>query len=161
MNEIEVFPIQPGDHRLIQVAELFRQLYVSEAAFGVSLPLVPDGEKFWLKSIESKLGKFAQIVVAADEEKIAGFSYGSIKITPPYFGSKVVGYWEAMILLPEYRGRGLGDRMTRMLEDWYRSRNAVIFEGERLIANKMAAGNFERLGYKEELVKYRKPADLQ
>ncbi len=157
-SDIEIFPIEPGDKRLSQVAELFRELYASEMEFGLSLPLVEGGEFLWIKSVEKILGKYAQIIVAVDAGMIVGFSYGSIRITPPYFGAKAIGYWEAMMLRKPYRKRGIGDEMTRQLMNWWRSRKVCLFEGERLVNNCNAERNFERLGFKIELVKYRREA---
>lgn len=157
--EVKIYPIKPGDDRLPQVAELFRELYESEQEFGLTLPLVEGGELMWIKSVEKILGRYAQIVVADDSGTIVGFSYGSIRIAPPHFGGTVIGYWEAMILRKEYRKRGIGDEMTRQLMDWWRSRKATVFEGERLVANVNAERNYERLGFIKELVKYRRPAE--
>lgn len=141
-----------------QVAALFRSLYDGEAEFGISLPLIEGGEYLWLKAMQQGLGRFTQIVLAVEEENVVGYSAGAVKILPSWYGSKIVGYWDSMYLLSAYRGRGLGDAMTRELMLWWRSRNATVFEGERQISNSNAVGNYERLGFKAELVKYRRSA---
>jgi len=157
-NRIKIFPVLPGDPRLDQIEILFKQLYKSESEFGVSVRLIEGGEKIWRRTIEKMLGKYAQIIVAAEEDKICGFSYGSLRMMPACFGGIVIGYWEAMIIKPEYRKLGLGDQMTLQLMDWWREKGAVIFEGERLITNYNAARNFDRLGFKQELIRYRRKA---
>jgi GNAT superfamily N-acetyltransferase len=155
-QNIRIFPIAAGDPGMNQVEQLFRQLYDSEKEHGVSVELIEGGEKIWRKSIEKLLGRFAQIIVAADGDVIAGFSYGSIRMMPAYFGGIITGYWEAMIIRPEYRKLGLGDKMTCQLIEWWREKGAVVLEGERLITNESARKNFERLGFKNELIKYRR-----
>jgi ribosomal protein S18 acetylase RimI-like enzyme len=156
--KIEIFPILPEDPRLDQVAELFRQLYDSEADLGTSIKLVEGGEKIWRRTIEKMLGKFAQIIIAADGNTVAGFIYGSIRITPVYFGGLIVGYLDAILVQPEYRKMGIANQMMLQLMDWWKEKDATIFEVERLIVNENAARQYEKLGFKEELVKHRKKA---
>lgn len=158
--EIKIFPVQPGDPKMDQVEQLFRLLYDSESSLGVSIKLAADGEKVWRRTVEKSLGRFAQIIVACDGDIVAGFSYGSIRMLPAYFGNLIMGFWEGMIIRPEYRKMGLGDKMTLQLIDWWKEKGAVLFEGERLMINENASANFERLGFKIELVKYRRPANL-
>lgn len=157
-ENIKICPIYSEDPLLSQVEELFKQLYDSEADFGISIKLVDNGEKLWRNSIEKMLGKFVQIIVAMDNNTVVGFSYGSIRLMPAYFGGIKVGYWEGMIIRPQYRKMGLGDLMTKQLMDWWREKGVTVFEGERLIVNENAKNNFERLGFKQELVKHRRMA---
>lgn len=141
-----------------QVASLFRLLYDGEAILGISFPLVEGGEFLWLKAMQKGLGRFTQIILAVDDDHVVGYSAGSVKILPAWYGSKIVGYWDSMYLAPQYRGRGIGDSMTKELMNWWLTRNVEVFEGERQIVNTNAAGNYERLGFKAELVKYRRLA---
>jgi GNAT superfamily N-acetyltransferase len=159
LNEnISISPLILGDNRLDQVEALFRTLYDSEKNFGVTITLIEGGEKIWRKNIEKVLGKFVQIIVATEGDIVVGFSYGSIKMLPSYFGGILTGYWEAMFVKPEYRNMGLSDRMTMQLINWWMERGVSVYEGERLIANEYASRSFERLGFKKELIKYRRKA---
>ena len=154
----EIFAIEANDPRMIQVEQLYKDLYDSEKEFGVSITLVEGGEKIWRKSIEKLLGKFAQIIVVSHGEEIVGLCYGSIRMLPAYFGSIKSGYLEAIIIKPEHRKKGLGDEMIKQLMNWWLANNVVVFEVERLVTNENSAKNWERCGFKKELIKYRRPA---
>ncbi|WP_040247633.1 GNAT family N-acetyltransferase [Psychroserpens mesophilus] len=152
----EVFAIEANDPRMSQVEQLYKDLYDLEKEFGVSITLVEDGEKIWRKSIEKVLGKFAQIIVVSLGEEIVGLCYGNIKMLPAYFGSIKSGYLDAIIIKAEHRKKGLGDQMIQQLIDWWVANDVVVFEVERQITNENSAKNWERFGFKKELIRYRK-----
>ncbi len=145
-----------SENELAQISTLYRDLNVLQAKAGMSIRLVKGGEHIWMHSMRRLLGKYSQIIIAEHNDAVVGFSAGVIRILPPYYGSVVIGFWDSMYILKEYRGRGLGDQMTRLLLEWWANKGAVLVEGERLCVNENAKGNYERLGFHEEVIKYRK-----
>ncbi len=153
----EVIVCYGSEHQdvLERVAFMYKLLYDGERELGLSLPLIEGGEWLWYAAMKKSLGKYSEIVIAVDSNQAIGYSAGIIKITAPWYGSRIVGYWDSMYIMEDYRGMGLGDKMTKLLIGWWRSRKAEVIEGERLVVNKSAKGHYERLGFKEELLKYR------
>jgi GNAT superfamily N-acetyltransferase len=156
---VDVHYIQNNKSDLNQVAELFCKLYNGEKELGISIPLIEKGELMWIETMKKGLGKFTQIVVAEDKGRIVGFIAGFIKIMPPYFGSVLVGYYDSIYVLSDYRKRGISDRLTLMLINWWLEKKVKVFEVERMLVNEKAARSFERLGFKPELLKYRRLAE--
>jgi len=145
-----------SETELAQVAALYRDFNLLHAEMGMSIHLVEGGERLWVDSMRKLLGRYAQIIVAEHEKKIVGYSAGVLRVLPPYYGSIVIGYWDSVYIEKEYRRMGLGDGMMGMLLDWWRGKGAVLAEGERLSVNEKVKGNYQRSGFHEEIVKYRK-----
>ncbi len=156
MANYQIQLLAPGDHRLDEVAELFRKLYDLSDSQGSLMPLAENGEQIWRRGIEKTLGRFSQIYVAAMSEQVIGFAWGSLKMLPEYVGGHVVGHINAIYVLPEFKQQGIGRELIGRLEEWFRSRKARSFELHVFHQNDPGLAFWESLDYKKELYQMRK-----
>lgn len=157
MNNIDIFAMQPDDPRFCQVEDLFRELYIQEEQLGESIPLVKNGEHLWGKTLNRMLGKTTSIIVAVDlsTSLVVGFIWGTLKMTPSYFGGERYGLWECYSVKKDYQRQGIATKMISQLFDWFRSKKIHLVEVERVITNDNSITIFNRFEMKEEIVKYR------
>jgi ribosomal protein S18 acetylase RimI-like enzyme len=141
---------------LDQVEPMFYDYYKSMEDKGLIIKIVEDGGKLWRKSIENSLGKNQNVVVALKDGKVLSFTWGFITLYPSYLGSKIIGSWNGIYVLPEYRSLGLSKMMYLELEKWFIERNVHSVECSVLLANTTSINGFKNMGYQEERIYARK-----
>ncbi len=140
-----------------RVGELFRNMYSFMETKGLSLTLVDGGEKMWLKSIKSTLGRINFLVIVEEEGEIHGFAQGMIRISPDYLGSKKGGFVSFVYIDPASQKRGWGNELVKHLESCFLARNVDFIELEVLEQNIGAVQFWEKNGYTTELFRMKKP----
>ncbi|MCB2203163.1 GNAT family N-acetyltransferase [bacterium] len=156
MSDIRIEILGRDDERLDQLPPLFRDYYESMSDKGLQMPLVENGEHLWLDGLRKSLGRFYQMVATVEDDRIVGFVFGYIRITPPYLGSKKVGYVDGLYLEEQHRTGPLVLRMIRELQMWFRERDVDSLELQVLTDNEHAWKLWESLGFKRELYQMRK-----
>lgn len=157
MSELKIIQIKETDiDFLSQVQKQFAAMYVHMKDKGLKLQLADEGEKKWIISIKKTLGRFSALFVVLDDKKVAGFVFGIIKFTPDYLGSKKIGSLTHQYLDPDYRGKGLGDKLLKALEKWFEEKNVSSVEVQANIYNAESRKYFEKNAYENELVQLRK-----
>ena len=157
MNDLRIIQIkEPTSELLPQVERQFAELYNFIKDKGLKLPLVKDGEKKWINSIKKTVGKFVALFVAVDGEKVAGFVSGVVKFTPDYLGNQKVGFLTFHYIEPDYRGKGIGKKLLKSLENWFKEKNVSSIEVQVSFMNEDSRNYFKKNGYEYELVQFRK-----
>jgi ribosomal protein S18 acetylase RimI-like enzyme len=64
-----------------------------------------------------------------------------------------------LIVLPDHRGRGIGEALLNAVEAEARSRGVSALDVNAAAPNELARRFYERNGYRVDLVTYRKPLD--
>lgn len=102
-----------------------------------------------IKWIESILDSDTEIIfIAEDNSKPIGFIMG--KITKPFLAeSKIqhIGYIDMCWTDSSYRGKGIGKKLTKELEKWFKKNNLKYVDVNYLIGNKEAEYFWEKTGY--------------
>ena len=142
------------------VKEQFKQLYGFMETKGLVMPLVEDGAQLWINSIKSTLGKLSNIYLAYDNNKIVGFAAGIIRLSPAYLGNKKIGYLSHLFILPDYRRTGAGESLSQQLDNWFKEKNVDLVEVEVIVDNTNSINFFNKMGYKEDIIKLTKHAKV-
>jgi ribosomal protein S18 acetylase RimI-like enzyme len=148
--------LSKDDPALEKLESLFSAMYDYMSGSGLNIDLADDGAATWLKGAVQGLGRFGTLHVASIQEEIIGFAHGSIRLTPDYLGSKKVGVITHIYIDAEYRGRGVGERLVKELESWFKDKDVHSVELQVLAGNKRGIAFWEKLGYPLELNQHRK-----
>jgi GNAT superfamily N-acetyltransferase len=138
------------------VAELFTRMYAHMDEMGLTLPLAEGGTAQWLKTAKNTSGKFGIVVLARDGEKSIGFAHGMLKFLPDYLGGHPVGTITHIFVDEDARREGIGRDLVNKLEEWFRVNKVHSIELQVITGNPTAREFWKDLGYKEELLQYRK-----
>ncbi len=152
---------EDADEVFNTVKEQFKQLYGFMETKGLVMPLVEDGAQLWINSIKSTLGKLSNIYLAYDNKKIVGFVTGIIRLSPNYIGNKKIGYLSHLFILPDYRRTGAGENLSQQLDNWFKEKNVDLVEVEVIVDNTNSIKFFNKMGYKEDIIKLTKHAKVQ
>ena len=135
-----------------RIQPLWRALYEHQSQHGMLLRLPDDAYEAWLKSIVPLLGRFATIVLAAQDDDIVGFVAGRLRTLPPYFGAATVGYISEVFVRDSHRSAGVGRRMLALALDWFRSQQIQRVELQVVAGNPDGIRFYRQLGWHEELL---------
>jgi len=87
--------------------------------------------------------------VAEDDGKIVGYSEGIIENLPSPFKNKKVGVLESLYIIKEYRSQGLGERLSREVLKWLKSRGIKEYKLTVHHANATAYRLYKKMGFKD------------
>jgi GNAT superfamily N-acetyltransferase len=157
MKQTEYILLDSTDHpSWDQVAEMFKRMYDRMEEMGLRLPLTQDGTEKWLKSAQNTSGKFGIVVVAKEGDRAVGFAHGMLKFLPDYLGGLAVGTITHIFIDEHARMQGLGRELVNELEEWFGTKNVHSVELQVITGNMAAKEFWNKLGYMEELLQYRK-----
>ena len=154
---MEIFSLQKEHTEYIsQVAEQFEKYYKSMEDKGLILKIVPNGGKIWMNSILLSLDKFQKIIIAVENERVAGFTRGYIHLAPPFVGKFMIGVWDGLYIESEFRGLGLSKQLYLELEQWFREKRVHSIEGQVLHEHFHSIQGCLNMGFSKELFQLRK-----
>lgn len=104
------------------------------------------GERFHLRQIRSLLNNpRACVRVAVEGDRILGWAVGLLRRHGPH---RCSGRFYALAVHPDFRGRGLGERLAQDILGQLRRRGAQTFSLEVRNPNPAAQGLYRRLGFR-------------
>jgi len=113
-------------------------------------------DEFWAPSghiFEEHLTKAdSRILVAENNKRVISYCLASILSQPPEFGSKLYGSIKELLVTDTHRGQGIGEKMVREIEQWFRSEGIYRIEVGVAAPNKIAASFWQKMGYNPGLV---------
>jgi len=109
-----------------------------------------EGEEYFLKRMnESKKG-FVQ--VAEVEGEVVGYFCGGI-VEPEYFRNVLIfAEGESALVLPEYRGKGIGTKFIHNFFEWCRERGVKRIRFVAAHLNEKAMKLYRKLGFEDYVV---------
>ncbi len=152
VNQIKIRKMTVADiDTVIEIfAEVFSPEYISFGELTDGRAISPDipceniKDLFHQELLTGINDDKVEFFVATWEEGIAGFALTSIYSTP-------VGHQECwlddLVVSPNYRGQGIGEKLVNTVIDWGREKNAKYFLLESSIHNEKAHNFFEKLGF--------------
>jgi len=157
MSNIELKILSKTDSALLdQVETLWRKFYDGMSEQGLLLPLIPEGEKVWRRTIESSLGRTNYLVVALSDVAVIGFALGTLRIAPEYLGGHLIGFVSGLYVHPDFRKTKIGTNLYEILEIWFAERKAHSYELQVVTDNEAAINFWKGLDYHGELYQMRK-----
>ena len=157
MGKIEYILLDSDYHfGWYDVAELFTRMYATMDEMGLMVPLAEGGTAKWLKTAQNTSGKFGIVILARDEGQSVGFAHGMLKFLPDYLGGHSVGTITHVYVEENERRSGVGRQLVHELEEWFRVKRVYSIELQVISGNPLAQEFWKDLGYREELMQYRK-----
>lgn len=146
------------DRKFESVFKLFIDLFTYMESNGLMVKLAEDGAAQWGRFIKRTLNKTGKLLIAADNERIIGFAYGTIRITPEYLGGKKIGYIQYVFVEEGYRRENVGQKLVDELEAWFVEKQVDILELEVLTQSQAAMKFWDKNGYENEFLRMTKKA---
>ncbi len=157
MQNEQIREVRQADDAAWDAVELlFADMYDYMAGKGLMFGLDDGGPGKWISAVKKGLGRFGVLFISSAGGEITGFAYGSIRIAPEYLGNRKVGVITHIHLKPGRRGKGTGRKLVASLEEWFHANQVHSVELQVVSGNTPAMGFWEKLGYRPELVQYRK-----
>lgn len=103
--------------------------------------------KVYFKDRISK--KNSLTLVAVDGEQIIGYLIGSIGKPEHYRKFKVLAEMENMIVLPTYRGHGIGEALVTEFLKWAKKKKAIRVRAVASFGNVGAINFYKKMEFKE------------
>lgn len=150
--------ITPTHPHWLQIANLYTDMYRYFVDHGLMLPLVKNGGKIWLNSLEASIGKANHVIGCFNGDELVAFMHSAVKVLPTYFEGKIVGVIANVYVIPEYRRMGIASELLRRSEAWLYSKKVSSIELQVLAGNELAITFWHDVGFETELVQMRKIA---
>lgn len=144
------------DPALKGVEALFTRMY--DEMKGQGLVITPPGNSshLWLKGISKTLGRLSVLFVALSGGEVKGFAHGSLRFLPDYLGGHLTGNITHIYIVPDLRGSGAARELHGELENWFSGKQVHSVDLQVIPGNEKGIEFWERLGYRKELLQYRK-----
>ncbi|MBU0615789.1 MAG: GNAT family N-acetyltransferase [Nanoarchaeota archaeon] len=105
-----------------------------------------SAKKELLREIKEKNSIY---LVAEENQEIAGYIYGSIKITKsPFFDLPKVGHFNALVVRKKFRGYGISKLLNQELEKWLKKQGCKMVYLE-VFSENPASELYLKWGYKK------------
>jgi len=127
------FPGPGEEDKIYKLLELLYEGHVDGGLRGVLREFLKDDGYFKIAAVDGETGAFA------------GFMAGSCRLEVDF--ECRAGIIEELIVLPEYRKRGIGKKMLEAFEAWSRGRGASGF-----LVPCGRTGFYEAMGFEKHLV---------
>ena len=147
-GEIRILRCRPEDID-DSLGELWLRL--CREMFDIEQYVVPSegNMRRWVGYVKEELASGQGVLLAArDDERIVGFVYASVSHGFPLDVTRKVGRLNDLYVLPEYRRRGIGQRLLTDCVKIMRESDAEAVRTRVLAENKPAIAFYEELGFR-------------
>ena len=113
------------------------------------------------KGADKKFSNYVREVISGDDthalvalvnkEKVIGFSISAIKNHPPVFTETKYGEIVNLAIHGEYRGKGIGEEMLKIIFEWFDAHGARRIELRTAAKNMIGYSFWEKHGFVEYL----------
>ncbi len=141
-----------GNERLEDLRDPWTALYRHQRDHGMLLQVPENAFDAWISSVQPFLGRFAEIIVAEQNQHVLGFVTCRIRTLPPYFGSKTVGFISEVFVDEAYRSKGIGGCMLDEAKKWFSEQQIDRIELHVVAGNEQGLRFYDRLGWRRELL---------
>mgnify|MGYP000873612791 CR=1 FL=1 len=149
--EVSVRPAETAD--LDRLLEFEQGVIGTERSFDATLKREPI--RYY--DMEAMLAApHIRVVVAEVDGKLIGSGYARIEDSKPYLTHEKHSYMGFMFTAPEYRGKGVNQKIIEALEHWSRSQGVTDMRLEVYIENTPAIRAYEKIGFSGSILKMRK-----
>ena len=94
--------------------------------------------------------------IALDKEKAVGFIGGEIEKAHAFWRFKKVGYLFQLYIIPSYRRKGLGKKLTKTILNWFKKRKIKWIKLHVYSNNPKAHSLYKKLGFKDFVIELKK-----
>ena len=109
--------------------------------------------KFHLENITAEK---TMLLVAEVSSEIVGFTLGRIRKTPPIFQIEEYGLVIGLYVKEEYRRKRIGEKLTRELLKWFKSKGMKRVEVSVDLKNKIGVSAWTKFGFEPDRYRMKK-----
>lgn len=144
---IKIRKVQVKD--IPQMATLFHELLTYHVPFDETYRFKPSIEKIMCSAYKKIIhSKDATILVADLDGRIAGYVYGKIVKRPRVYQVEKNGWMEGF-MRQSFRRKGIGQKLTKELLQWFKQRGIKWVELEVDAKNKIGISAWEKFGFED------------
>ena len=120
--------------------------------------MVKDADRNWVRYVKAKkLGKSnAVMFVAVKGKKLIGYATGNLEKNRPIYKLKSYGVLGSLFVVPEQRGKGVGNLLRHAVFEWFESKKLKHVEIGVMAGNKETKKIYEHWGFKDYEIKMRR-----
>jgi GNAT superfamily N-acetyltransferase len=96
-----------------------------------------------------------EIIVAESGNKIIGSGYARIEKAKPYLAHEAYAYLGFMYVDPHFRGKGVNQKIIRVLKEWCASQNITELRLDVYTKNTAAIKAYEKAGFTSHMMEMR------
>jgi len=149
MSEFSLRPARLSD--LPAIIGLWRELQDINAAFDSRLTLNADAADWFFNYLEEQLDNTsAAVVVAEQEERVVGYTFGQVMRRPTLLSGDC-GYIADICVQSEARGQGIGRSLHGWLRAWFVAQGIKAVEVQVVRANPASQAFWRKMGYNDFL----------
>lgn len=114
-----------------EIGEMWLDLIAYHRQLDATIPApTVDGEQRYAQRMRYGIDDtYFQIYVAADEDQLVGYVFGTIiDLLPEMFEEQRAGMIGDIYVRPAFRHRGVGKQLMSVMKDWFRLRNVSFYE---------------------------------
>lgn len=131
-----------------QVVSLWQELNAQHAAYDTAWKVTDTAARRFHESLERSLGSPQVILLVADASgAVAGYVYGIVKTTPPWFRERAVGTIVSVCVSPGVRARRLGRTLVEAALARFRATGVGRVETVVAEQNDGAHSFWEKVGF--------------
>lgn len=131
INSVKIRKAIPEDlPQILKCSKTSDRFIISEYSNGFD----EDDIRFWITDSR------AIVIVAIFDSNVIGFAYGVI-VSPKWF------FFDAFLIIPEYQGKGIGDKMYKYLRDICKDKGIKLIQGLVKNSDDSALGFWIKQGY--------------
>ena len=108
---------------------------------------------FLIEAIESDKNK---VLVAEINNCVIGYALGEIHKKPPVFALEKYGFISDVYIIDKFRKQGISKQLFKELYLWFEKKGLSLVELSVHLKNKGAAKTFEKAGFQQYMIKYRR-----
>ena len=145
---VEIVVREMGKEHLDDVVSLWRLMMEHVESHDPYFRMKLGSDDKFRSYIISHAGKEESVVyVAQGEGKVVGFINGYIKENPPVIEPSHVGFIDCLVVLPEYRRKGIGSRLMSEITAWFEKGGLESVELFHNISNQEGEAFWPALGF--------------
>lgn len=99
-----------------------------------------------------------EVLLAFVDDKPVGCGYARIEDARIYLNHRQHAYLGFMYVVPEYRGKGINQKIMTSLQEWALSKGITELRLDVYIDNEAAVKAYEKAGFTKHVIEMRKPA---
>ena len=115
-----------------------------EHTLNIKWPYTKKAKEYFRDSIKNSC-----TLVYEEDNKIVGYMIGRLRKKPAHRNNIVFVELDNMYIEKEYRGRGVGKKMVKMLEKWAEKKGANKLKVGAFVGNDGGMKFYKKLGFKE------------
>ncbi len=122
------------------------------------MSMVKNADRKWVRYVKAKkLGKRnAMMFVAVKGKKLIGYATGNLEKNKPVYKLKSYGVFGSFFVVPEQRGKGVGNLLRHAVFEWFKSKKLKHVEIVVMVGNKKTKKIYEHWGFKDYEIKMRR-----